>query len=429
VGVYGNDAPNPSSNVHLADFAIFGEVTDRDDSAQVNGIGGALADSTVDNIWIQHTKVGMWLDGPFDGLSISRVRILDQTADGINFHQGITNSSVHETFVRNTGDDGLAMWSDKSPDAHDVFIHNTVVDPILANAIAVYGGSDNTIAGNLAVDTITQGAGIQIANRFNAVPMAGTTTVRDNVLVRTGSLDLFSHIGNAALWFWAGDAPLTGRVEVTRNLLFDSAYEAVGFYGSSVSNVHFDGNLIYRTGTFAVQLNAAGSATFDRTVALDLGAGGRYDCDSGFSIVAGRHNYGWADSHCGYPSPGPLKLDAQKLAFQTDAVGNPSDPQTVTVTNPTSKPARIASVTATGTYQLENTCGPSLPAVASCTVQIRFVPTARGDRTGALTISDGTSAGRYQVYLTGKLVGSTVGNLAAGKPVTATSEVPRLPGR
>src|SRR5260370_17733424 len=42
VGIYGNYNPSPSHNVHLSDFAIFGEVTDRDDSAQVNGIGGAI---------------------------------------------------------------------------------------------------------------------------------------------------------------------------------------------------------------------------------------------------------------------------------------------------------------------------------------------------------------------------------------------------
>ena len=41
-GFYGNAAPqSPSTNVHLSNFAIFGNVQIRDDSAQVNGIGGA----------------------------------------------------------------------------------------------------------------------------------------------------------------------------------------------------------------------------------------------------------------------------------------------------------------------------------------------------------------------------------------------------
>lgn len=64
----------------------------------------------------------------------------------------------------------------------------------------------------------------------------------------------------------------------------------------------------------------------------------------------------------------------------------------------------------------------------TCTVTAVFVPTRAGDRSGAITVSDGTSAGRYQVYVTGKVVASTVGNLAAGQPVTATTSVPGYPG-
>ena len=93
-GFYGNSAPNASTGVHLSNFAIFGNVQIRDDSAQVNGIGGALSNSTVSNIWIEHMKVGAWMDGPMTGLTFSGMRIRDTTADGINFHGGVTNSTV-----------------------------------------------------------------------------------------------------------------------------------------------------------------------------------------------------------------------------------------------------------------------------------------------------------------------------------------------
>jgi len=428
VGVYGKYvADGSSSNVHLSDFAILGEVTERVDSDQVNGIGGALNHSTVDNVWIQHTKVGLWLDGPFDGLAVSRVRILDQTADGVNFHDGVTNSSVTDTFVRNTGDDGLAMWSENNADAHNTFAHDTVAVPTLANTIAVYGGRDNTVADNLVMDTVTEGGGVQVANRFNAVPLAGTTTVTGNVLERTGSLGLFSHIGWGALWFWAGDSPLTGRVEVTGNTARDSAYEAMQVYGSSVSNVHLDQNTVAGTGTFAAQLNAGGSATVNRTRASGIGSPAAvYDCASGFALT-GSGNRGLTGRTCGYPAPGPLQLSAQALTFQTDAVGHSSDPQTVTVTNPTATARRIASVTTTGSYTLGTTCRAVLAPRSSCAVTMVFAPTPAGDHGGALTVSDGTSAGRYQVYVTGRVVGSTVGNLAAGAPATASSAVEGFP--
>jgi alpha-1,3-glucanase-like protein/F5/8 type C domain-containing protein len=424
VGVYGKYNPTPSSNVHLSNFAIFGEVQERNDSDQVNGIGGALGASTIDNIWIQHTKVGGWFDGPFDNLKLTRMRILDQTADGLNFHDGVTNSSMTDSFVRNTGDDGIAMWSEKHSDTGSTFARNTVRAPILANTVGIYGGSDITVTGNLLTDTVTQASGIQVANRFGSVPLGGTTTIDRNVLDRTGSLDLFSHIGNGALLFWAADSPMTGKVDVTRNLIHDSAYEAVQFLGNPVSDVHFDQNLIDRTGTFALQLNTSGSASFHQVLATRLGAGGRYDCDSGFVVSDLGGNHGWDTSKCGYPAPGPLTVTnlGTDLLFKTDGIGSPSDPQTVTITNPTAKPARIASVTITGAFTVTTTCGSELAPGASCTATIRFVPTQRGDRQGSLTISDGTPAGRYQVYVHGQVIAPTVGNLAAGKPVTASTQ-------
>src|SRR6202022_414388 len=180
---------NVSSNVKMSDFAIFGEVVDRNDSLQVNGIGGALANSTVSNIWIEHTKVGAWMDGPFDGLTLTGMRIRDTTADGVNFHNGITHSTVTNSDLRNLGDDGLATWAETNADAFDSFTNNTVQLPMLANGIAIYGGHDNTVSGNRVLDSgISQGGGIHVAQRFNSTPL-GATPVTNNTLIRSGGLD------------------------------------------------------------------------------------------------------------------------------------------------------------------------------------------------------------------------------------------------
>ena len=64
--------------------------------AEVNAIGGALSDSTIDGLYMQHTKVGIWLDGPMNNLRITNNQIADTIADGINFHTGVTNSLVSE---------------------------------------------------------------------------------------------------------------------------------------------------------------------------------------------------------------------------------------------------------------------------------------------------------------------------------------------
>ena len=95
--------------------------------------------------------------------------ILDSFADGVNFHRGVTNSTVENTFVRNTGDDGLSMFSEQYADVGNKFISNTVILPTLANNIAVYGGHNIEVSDNLLMDTIADGGGIHVSNRYNMV--------------------------------------------------------------------------------------------------------------------------------------------------------------------------------------------------------------------------------------------------------------------
>ena len=114
VGVYGKYVEDGgSTGVHLADFAIIGDTRERIDDDQVNGVGGALGGgSTVERLYVQHTKVGMWFDGPFSGLTVRDNVIVDQIADGLNLRRGISNATVTNNFIRNSGDDGLStvLW-------------------------------------------------------------------------------------------------------------------------------------------------------------------------------------------------------------------------------------------------------------------------------------------------------------------------------
>ena len=74
-----------------------------------------MSDSTIDGLYIHHTKVGLWFDGPMTNVRITNNIIVDQIADALNFHTGVTELGwCRNNFVRNTGDDGLAMWSEKT---------------------------------------------------------------------------------------------------------------------------------------------------------------------------------------------------------------------------------------------------------------------------------------------------------------------------
>lgn len=286
VGFYGKEASvGGSSNVHLSGFAIEGDVRERIDTDQVNGIGGALSNSTIDGLYIHHTKVGMWFDGPMTNLKITDNMIADQIADGINFHTGVTNSVVSNNFVRNTGDDGLAMWSEKIADANDTFDHNTVQTPVLANGIAVYGGTDNTVSNNLIADPIREGSAIQVGSRFGAQPFTGHLWITDNTTVRAGTYELNWKIGLGAIWFYALEHNIDADIQVTGDNFLDNTYNAIMLVADwpvkdlySVTNLHFKDIKVDGTGTSVLSARAAGSATFENVVARNVGAVGVNNC-------------------------------------------------------------------------------------------------------------------------------------------------------
>lgn len=399
-GFYGNSAPAGSTAVHLADFAISGDVEERNDGAQVNGIGGALNNSTADRIWIEHMKVGAWMDGPMDSLVFTGMRIRDTTADGINFHDGVTNSKVTNSDLRNLGDDGLATWADTNADANDSFDHDTVQYPILANGIAIYGGHDNFVTDNRVIDAgLTQGGGIHVAQRFASTPL-GRTDVLRNTLIRDGSLDPNWQFGVGALWFDARDAAMSGLTNVDNVLIQQSPYEAVLFVsGSGITNVKINNATIQNTGTWVVQEEVGGSATFSNSTATGTqGPGPVYNCGVGFTLTDGGGNSGVIGAaQCAnitptfppyLPDNGSLiSISPNPVGFGSVATGASSAAQAVTVTNSGTNAAPVSAVSTSGDFSQTNTCGTSIPAGSSCTVNVTFTPTAVGSRTGNLAIT------------------------------------------
>jgi hypothetical protein len=453
-GFYGNSAPNPSTNVHLQNFAISGNVQERDDSAQVNGIGGAMSNSTVSNIWIEHMKVGAWMDGPMDKLTFSGLRIRDTTADGINFHGGVTNSTVTNSDIRNTGDDGIATWADSGigADSGDTISNNTVQLQMLANGIAIYGGHDNTVSGNLVVDTgITQGGGIQVGQRFSSTPV-GTTTISNNTMIRDGDLDPNWQFGVGALWFDGSQGTVNGPINVSNALIEQSPFEAIQWVEGQVNGVNLSNVTIAGTGTFALQEQDPGTATATNVVATGVaqanaGNAPSYSCEgSGFTITDGGGNSGISPTQCnGWPAPvyprypnSGVSVSPTALNFGSVATGSKSSAQTVTVSNPTGSAAAVSSIAATGDFSQTSTCGSSIAAGGSCTVSVTFAPTATGSRTGTLTVNaggvtsavslsgTGTSSGGGSATLTASpasvAFGSeAVGSTAAAQKVTITN--------
>lgn len=295
VGFYGLRRPRSSQRVELSGFAIIGEVAERKDDEQLAGIGGALGNSTISDLFIQHTKVGLWLDGPLDRLTISRLRILDQAADGINFHGGVTNSIVTDSFVRNVGDDGLAMWSHRVENRSNRFSRNTIISPVLANGIAIYGGRDIVVDGNLVADAVTQGGGIHLGSRFDATPFRGDISIAGNRIVRSGTLDPNWHFGVGAFWIYALDRPIVEARIIVRDLSVRGAsHAAIQFLGKRIEGAEFERVSICGTGDGAVQVQASGRAAFRDVVGRGVALPGVVTDGSAFEIIDRGGNSGWS---------------------------------------------------------------------------------------------------------------------------------------
>jgi len=243
--------------VQLYDFAVIGFTNVRDDNAADSGVGGAFnGNSIVQNLWIEHTKCGMWLDGPFSNFHVTGTTIRNTYADGINFHDGITNAVIEQSIFRNLGDDGLAMWSEHHADANNTFKFNTINIPILANGIAIYGGTDNVANDNYVTDSYCDGGGLHTSDRYGAVPISGTVSLARNTLVRCGAPSRFSpNQDNGAIWIWG--TPGAKQIVATDLDIWDSSYAAFTFWNGDVSNVVIS-NVNVVGGPYVMEVNSAG---------------------------------------------------------------------------------------------------------------------------------------------------------------------------
>ncbi|MEU4159640.1 glycosyl hydrolase family 28-related protein [Actinoplanes sp. NPDC026670] len=302
VGFYGRSAAEGGSrNVHLSGFAIQGDVRERIDTDQVNGVGGAMSDSTIDGLYIQHTKVGLWFDGPMSNTKVTNNVIVDQIADGLNFHTGVTGSLVRNNFVRNTGDDALAMWAEKTTNTGNTFDRNTIQSPTLANGIAIYGGRDTTVSNNLIADPVREGSALHAGTRFGAEPFTGFLRFTNNTTVRAGTFELNWRIGLGAIWLYSLQGSFDADVRVTGDHYLDSTYNAIMLVAEwgvkdlySIDDIKFKDIRVDGTGTSVLSARAGGSASFENVDARNVGAVGVNNCGR-FGFPATGSEFGLTD--------------------------------------------------------------------------------------------------------------------------------------
>src|SRR5467141_3667908 len=104
-------------------------------------------------------------------------------------------------------------------------------------------------------------------------------------------------------------------------------------------------------------------------------------------------------------------LSPTSLTFRSQAVGTSSAAQFITLTN-SGNTTLTFSASFTGDFGFAGlgTCGSSVAAGVSCTISVKFTPTAAGTRTGTLTLTDNAPNSPQTISLTG--TGSTASVVA-----------------
>jgi len=258
-----------NASASVSNLLLTGEVTNRNDSATDSAFdyhGGT--NSRVTNVWTEHTKCGWWVGNSgsvTSGLVISGCRFRDTYADGVNFCNGTSNSTITNSNFRGNGDDALASWSPSGGGVNNgnSFTWNTIQCTWRADSIAVYGGSNFTITDNLCFDTLDQ-SGIMVQQGFTSNGFSGTNNILRNTLTRCGGY--FS--GNyGAMHFWANQGAINGNWNVTSLDTESSTFAGFEYTGSTVNGVTVNTSVMNNSGTYGVQVTSGtgGTTTFNNS--------------------------------------------------------------------------------------------------------------------------------------------------------------------
>ena len=195
-----------TNKIDFGNVSMDSDLTSRyNEGANYKGISGTLGNgSSIHDIKIEHFEVGAWI-GDYapasdmhytDGLTISNATIRNNFADGVNFAQGTSNSTVINSNIRGNGDDGLATWSShhENTNAHvaenNRFLNNTVELGWRAAGIGIFGGKGHEVANNLIKDNANWG-GVRLntvfKNSHNFDFNDTGISVHDNLLVSNGT--------------------------------------------------------------------------------------------------------------------------------------------------------------------------------------------------------------------------------------------------
>lgn len=238
----------------------------------------------------------------------------------------------------------------------------------------------------------------------------GGMGVYRGVLSATDVADIAAYIGNPA----AGNAPIASLSPAS--LAFGSVATGATSSGQTVtvrntgtatlglSSIAFSGRFARSSGTCAAGGSVAAGASCTVVVVFQPTAAGT---QSGTLTIA--HNATGSPSTVALSGTGTgtpsASVSPASLAFGAVNVGAQSGVQTVTLSSTGSSPLAVRSISSSRADFVATggtcTAGGSIAAGASCTVTVRFAPTAAGASSGTLSIAHDAAGSPSVVAMSG----------------------------
>jgi len=213
---------------------------------------------------------------------------------------------------------------------------------------------------------------------------------------------------------------------------------------SSLGAIYVTKSQLYENSSSTVVLSAYGAQSLTLTGTLAFPLIGYPNVTNlvrwgGFAFIAAGPGLTDKELYTIVAAVPQLASSASSVDFGSIAQGASSSVQAITLTNTGTAALSISSIVANGDFSQTNTCGGTLLVNAACQVSIVFTPTAIGQRTGTLTVSDNATGSPQTVTLSGTGVvqaltlgvgtgGSTTTTVASGQAATYNLSLSGSPG-
>ena len=299
-----------NTNSVLRDLSI-------DSNAIYRSIGGISGDDygittagtnwLIMRVWVQHCDAN-WLSGSY-GI-IRDCRVADSWADGINLNNGNTPNpsklgislTASNNFVRGSGDDGLATYSDAGASGSNSqmqntrIVNNTSVATYWANGLRIAGGTNVVVQGNL-VDSVSANNGMEVSIFGNTGNPLDSALVSGNTILRGGGWNGTDrhgmHVGSPGSGSLFSNAYT--RVIITNNIIRHSlrAGLAIGAVHDTVTVMN---NVIDHPAWQGIWIESGvtGTGVFEYNLVTNLNAGQTaFENDSPATFTATLTNNSW----------------------------------------------------------------------------------------------------------------------------------------